>query len=159
MKSFGRILSEGGNTKEWLIFLGVVTSIIMAVLAFKWQSRRVQRRIEMRRKLRASALHRSFRRELLLLLLLHITARTTGVRVSSKKLCYIYLQQPKLNLYIKWLSRVYTLRYTNMNRTSTGNINRNDGSRSSICGTKHSKKPSLRLCWVGVRSRLNYSST
>ena len=51
MKSFGRILSEGGNTKEWLMFVGIVTSIIIAVLAFKWQSRRVQRHIEMRRKL------------------------------------------------------------------------------------------------------------
>ena len=46
VKSFGRILSEGGSAKEWLIFLGIMFSIIVAVLAFKWQSRRIQRTIE-----------------------------------------------------------------------------------------------------------------
>jgi len=50
MKSFGRIVSEGGSGKEWGIFLGIVLGIIIGVLAFKWQSNRIQRRIESRRR-------------------------------------------------------------------------------------------------------------
>ncbi len=49
VKSFGKILSEGGSTEQWMIFIGILIGIIISVIAFKLQNARIQKKMKQRR--------------------------------------------------------------------------------------------------------------